>query len=36
MNNAIAEHRSGECRREFPDRTLIWNQAHPQCILRDY
>ena len=34
--NAIAERRIGGCRREFLDRTLIWNQAHLRRILRDY
>ncbi len=34
--NAIAERRIGGCRRELLDRTLIWNQAHPRRVLRDY
>jgi putative transposase len=34
--NAIAERWIGGCRREFLDRTLIWNQAHLRRILRDY
>jgi putative transposase len=34
--NAIAERWIGGCRRELLDRTLIWNQAHLQQILRDY
>jgi putative transposase len=34
--NAIAERRTGGCRRELPDRTLIWNQAHLRQILRQY
>jgi putative transposase len=34
--NAIAERWIGGCRREPPDRTLIWNQAHPRRILHDY
>jgi putative transposase len=34
--NAIAERWIGGCRRELPDRTLIWNQAHPRQILNDY
>jgi len=34
--NAIAERWIGGCRREFLDRTLIWNQAHLLRILREY
>jgi transposase InsO family protein len=34
--NAIAERWIGGCRRELPDRTLIWNQHHLRRILRDY
>ena len=34
--NAIAECWIGGCRRELPDRTLIWNQAHLRLILRQY
>ena len=34
--NAIAERWIGGCRREFLDRTLIWNQAHLRRILRQY
>jgi transposase len=34
--NAIAERWIGGCRRELLDRTLIWNQAHLQQILRQY
>jgi putative transposase len=34
--NAIAERWIGGCRREFLDRTLIWNQHHLRRILRDY
>jgi putative transposase len=34
--NAIAERWIGGCRRELLDRTLIWNQAHLQQILREY
>ena len=34
--NAIAERWIGGCRRELPDRTLIWNQAHLRRILRQY
>src|ERR1019366_7088406 len=33
--NAIAERRIGGCRRELPDRTLVWNQHHLRRILRD-
>ena len=34
--NAIAERWIGGCRRELPDHTLIWNQAHLRQILREY
>jgi transposase InsO family protein len=34
--NAIAERWIGGCRRELLDRTLVWNQAHLQRILREY
>src|ERR1019366_3955755 len=34
--NAIAERWIGGCRRELPDRTLVWNQHHLRRILRDY
>jgi hypothetical protein len=34
--NAIAERWIGGCRREFLDRTLIWNQAHLRRILCQY
>jgi len=34
--NAIAERWIGGCRREFLDRTLIWNQHHLRRILREY
>ena len=34
--NAIAERWIGGCRHELLDRTLIWNQAHLRCILREY
>ena len=34
--NAIAERWIGGCRREFLDRTLIWNQNHLRRILREY
>jgi hypothetical protein len=34
--NAIAERWIGGCRREFLDRTLVWNQAHLRRILRAY
>ena len=33
--NAIAERWTGGCRRELLDRTLLWNQHHPQRILRE-
>jgi putative transposase len=34
--NAITERWIGGCRREFLDRTLIWNQTHLRRILREY
>jgi putative transposase len=34
--NAITERWIGGCRRELPDRTLVWNQAHLRRILADY
>jgi putative transposase len=34
--NAIGERWIGGCRRESPDRTLIWNQGHLRQILREY
>ena len=34
--NAIAERWIGGCRREFLDRTLVWNQHHLRRILREY
>jgi transposase InsO family protein len=34
--NAIAERRTGGCRRELPDRTLVRNQHHLRRILREY
>ena len=34
--NAIAERWIGGCRREFLDRTLIWNQGHLRRILCQY
>jgi putative transposase len=34
--NATAERWTGGCRRELPDRGLIWNQAHLRPILRGY
>jgi putative transposase len=34
--NAIAERWIGGCRRDLPDRTLSWNQAHLRRVLRDY
>src|SRR5262249_45152118 len=34
--NAIMERRTGSCRRELPDRTLIWNQRHLMTVLREY
>jgi putative transposase len=34
--NAIIERWIGGCRREFLDRTLVWNPAHLRQILRQY
>jgi putative transposase len=34
--NTIAERWIGGCRRELPDRTLIWNRAHLRQILREH
>src|ERR1035441_6625534 len=34
--NAITERWTGGCRRELPDRALVWNQAHLRRILREY
>jgi hypothetical protein len=34
--NAIAERWIGGCRRELPDRTLIWKQAHLRRVLSQY
>jgi hypothetical protein len=34
--NAIVERWIGGCRRELPDRTLIWNQAHLRRVLCQY
>ncbi|HET9897616.1 MAG TPA: hypothetical protein VFQ44_22020 [Streptosporangiaceae bacterium] len=34
--NLIMERRTGNCRRELPDRTLIWNHRHPMTVLREY
>src|SRR5579875_767324 len=34
--NAIAERWIGGCRRELPDQTLVWNQAHLRQILHQY
>jgi putative transposase len=34
--NAMTERWTGGCRRELPDRTLAWNQAHLLHILRQY
>jgi putative transposase len=34
--NAIIERWTGGCRRELLDPTLVWNQAHPRRILRQY
>jgi putative transposase len=34
--NGIAERWIGGCRRELPDRALVWNQHHLRRILRDY
>jgi len=34
--NSIMERWTGSCRRELPDRTLIWNQRHLMILLREY
>jgi len=34
--NSIMERWIGSCRRELLDRTLIWNQRHLMCVLREY
>jgi putative transposase len=34
--NSIMERWIGSCRRELPDRTLIWNQRHLITVLREY
>jgi putative transposase len=34
--NAITERWIGGCRREFLDRTVIWNQSHLGRVLREY
>jgi hypothetical protein len=34
--NAITERWIGGCRRELPDRALVWNQAHLRRIPREY
>jgi hypothetical protein len=34
--NSIMERWIGSCRRELPDRTLIWNQSHLMTVLREY
>jgi transposase len=34
--NSIMERWIGSCRRELPDRTLIWNQRHLMTVLREY
>ena len=34
--NSIMERWVGSCRRELPDRTLVWNQRHLMIVLREY
>ena len=34
--NSVMERWIGSCRRELPDRTLVWNQRHLMTVLRDY
>jgi hypothetical protein len=29
--NAVMQRWIGSCRRELPDRTLVWNQRHPNA-----
>jgi hypothetical protein len=35
-NELDHERRIGNCRRELPDRTLIWSQRHLMTVLREY
>jgi putative transposase len=35
-DNAITERWIQTCRRELPGRTLIWNQHHLLCALREF
>ena len=34
--NSVMERWTGSCRRELPDRTLVWNQRHLMTVLREY
>jgi hypothetical protein len=34
--NSVMERWIGSCRRELPDRTLVWNQCHLMTALREY
>jgi hypothetical protein len=34
--NSVMERWIGSCRRELPDRTLVWNQRHLMIVLRAY
>jgi putative transposase len=34
--NSVMERWIGSCRRELPDRTLVWNQRHLMIVLREY
>jgi putative transposase len=36
LDHGTAGWRAGSCRRELPDRTLIWNLRHLMTILREY
>jgi putative transposase len=34
--NSVMERWIGSCRRELPDRTLVWNQRHLMTVMREY
>jgi putative transposase len=34
--NSVMERWISSCRRELPDRTLVWNQRHLMIVLREY
>jgi putative transposase len=35
-SNPVMERWTGSCRRELPDRTLVWNQRHLMTVPREY